>query len=89
MGQIKVKDLLNICNCDCGPFCVSLLTDRRLKWPSKVDFVHVFQQRAFLRLCVTRGIKRRSQKSGHDILRYVSKFWRSERDNYFFIGKKP
>ena len=30
-----------------------------------------------------------AKKLGHDILRYVSKFPRPERDNYFFIGKKP
>ena len=60
MGHIKVKDLLDIYNCGCGPFCVSLLTDRRLKLLSKADFVYVFQQRAFLCLRVTSGIKRRS-----------------------------
>ena len=30
---------------------------------------------------VTRGIKRCTQKLDHDILRYVSKFRRPERDN--------
>ena len=38
---------------------------------------------------MTRSIRRCKQKLGHDILRYVSKIRRSERDNYFFIGKKP
>ena len=35
------------------------------------------------------GNKRRKQKLGHDNLRYISKFRGSERNNYFFIGKKP
>ena len=34
-----------------------------------------------LRLCVTRDIKRSTQKLGHDIQRYVSKFRRSEPNN--------
>ena len=45
------------------------------------DFVFGFQQRAFLRLWVTRVIKRCSRKLGHDILHYVWKFRHSERDN--------
>ena len=37
------------------------------------------------------SIRRCTQKMGHDILRYVFKFQRSERDNAidFFIGEKP
>ena len=34
------------------------------------------------------GIKRSMQKLGFDFLRFVSKFRRSEHNNYFFIGKK-
>ena len=81
MDHIKVKDLLDTNNCGCGPFCVSLPSDRRLKRLSNADFVYFFQQRVFLRLCVTRVIKCYSQKLGHNILRYVSKFQHSERDN--------
>ena len=29
--HIKVKDIRNIDKSDCGPFCVPLLPDRRLK----------------------------------------------------------
>ena len=44
MGHIKVKDLLDIYKCGCGPFCVSLL----------IDFVYIIQQRAFfLRLQIS------------------------------------
>ena len=56
---------------------------------AKTDFVYIFQQWAFLCLCVMCGTKRRTQKLGQHILRYVSKFRRSERDNEFIIGKKP
>ena len=34
------------------------------------------------------SIKCRMQKSGHQILHCISKFWRSDQDVYFFIGKK-
>ena len=43
----------------------------------------------FLHLRVRRGIKHHTQKLGHDILCYISKFQHSDGDNYFFIGKKP
>ena len=42
MGDINVKDLLDVYQCSCGSFCVSLLTDRRLKDCSKTDFVYIF-----------------------------------------------
>ena len=60
MRHIKVKDLLDICKWGCGPFCVSLLTDRRLKGLSW-DFVYVFQQWVILRLRVLCGTKRHTQ----------------------------
>ena len=59
MGHVKIKDLLDIYNCGCGPFFVLLLTDKHLKWQSKADFVYVFQQRASLRLRMMRSIKHR------------------------------
>ena len=44
MGHINVKDLLSldVYQCSCGSFCVSLLTDRCLKDYSKTDFVYLF-----------------------------------------------
>ena len=44
------------------------------------DFVYIFQQWALLRLRVTCCTKHHMQKLGHHILRYVSKFRRSEHD---------
>ena len=53
------------------------------------DFVYIFKQRRFY-ICVWLVASRVARKKfGHDMLRYVSKFRRSEHDNYFFIGKKP
>ena len=93
MYHIKFKDLLDMYQQACGPFCVLLLTGKRLKGLSNMDFVYAFQQRAFWCLRVTCSIRRCMQKLGHDIPRYVSKFRWSERDishdNQFFIGKKP
>ena len=57
------------------------LTDRYLKVNCNTDFVYIFRQRYFY-VCawlVASGVARK--KLGHDILRYVAKFWRSERDN--------
>ena len=45
---IKVKDLLDTYNCGCGPFCVSLPSDRRLKWLSNTDFVYFFKTKSIL-----------------------------------------
>ena len=42
MGYINVKDLLDVYQCICGSFCVSLLTDGHLKDHSKADFVYIF-----------------------------------------------
>ena len=88
MFQNKDKDLLGIYKYGCDPFCVSLLTYRHLKVRSNTDFVMISRQRRVLRLRVTRSITRCSRKLGHDILRYVSKFPRPERDNYFFYWQK-
>ena len=64
---------------DCWTFKITKVRRFCLRLPTKgVYYV----------CCVTRDIKRRTQKLGHDILRYVSKFRRSEPNNYFFIGKK-
>ena len=89
MFQNKDKDLLGIYKYGCDPFCVSLLTDRHLKVRSNTDFVMISRQRRVYVcawLIVSRVARR---KLGHDILRHVSNFRRSERDNYFVIGKKP
>ena len=79
---IKVKDLLDTYNCGCGPFCVSLRSDRRLKWLSNTDFVYFFKTKGILMSVrdVTHVIKLCWQKLWHchDILHYVSKFWCSE-----------
>ena len=56
------------------------MTDRLLKALRWDDFVYVFQQ-SFLRLHMTCGIKRRMQKLGHNILRWVSKFLHSDHDS--------
>ena len=77
----KVKDLVDIYQQVCGPFVVSLLTDRHLKGLSNTDLFTFFQQRAFLRLRVMRSIIRCTQQLGHDILRCVSKFRNYELDN--------
>ena len=42
MGHTNVKDLLDVYQCSCGSFCVSLVTDRHLKENSKMDFVYIF-----------------------------------------------
>ena len=47
MYHIKFKDLLDMYQQACGPFCVLLLTGKRLKGLSNMDFVYAFQQRAF------------------------------------------
>ena len=89
MFQNKDKDVLGIYKYGCDPFCVSLLTDRHLKVRSNTDFVMISKQRRVY-VCawlVASRVARR--KLGHDILRHVSNFRRSERDNYFVIGKKP
>ena len=81
MFQNKDKDLLGIYQYGCDPFCVSLLTDRYLKVRCNTDFVMIFRQRRVY-VCawlVASRVARR--KLGHDILRYVSKFRSSERDN--------
>ena len=89
MFQNKDKDLLGIYKYGCDPFCVSLLTDRHLKVGSNTDFVMISRQRRVY-VCPWLVASRVARKKlGHDILRHVSDFWRSERDNYFVIGKKP
>ena len=90
MFQNKDKDLLGIYKYGCDPFCVSLLTDRHLKVRPNTDFVMISRQRRVYVcawLVITSRVARK--KLGHDILRHVSNFRRSERDNYFVIGKKP
>ena len=89
MFQNKDKDILGIYKYGCDPFCVSLLTDRRLKVRSNTDFVMISRQRRVY-VCAWLVASRVARKKlGHDILRYVSNFRRSEGDKYFFIGKKP
>ena len=86
MFQNKDKDLLGIYQYGCDPFCVSLLTDRHLKVRSN-SILFTFSDKGALtsyESCVAR-----KKKLAHDIVRYVSKFQRSDRHNYFFIGKKP
>ena len=87
MLQNKDKDLLGIYQYGCDPFCVSLLTDRHLKVRCNTDFVMISRQRRVY-VCEWLVASRVARKKlGHDILRYVSNFWRFERYNYFFIGK--
>ena len=82
MFQNKDKDLLGIYQYGCDAFCVSLLTDRHLKVRSITAFYLRFRTKARLRLRVTRSITRCTQKKlTHDIVRYVSKFQRSDRHN--------
>ena len=81
MFQNKDKDLLGIYQYGCDPFCVSLLNDRHLKVRSN-SILFTFSTKARLRLRVTRCIMRCTQKKlAHDIVRYVSKFQRSDRHN--------
>ena len=91
MTRIKGTDYLNFSYCwylffqnvfslDFGHFQRSIT-----EW--KADFVYIFQQWAFLRLHVTCDIKRRTQKLGQHILRYISRFQHSERDNSFAIAQ--
>ena len=89
MFQNKDKDLLGIYQYGCDPFCVSSLTDRLLKVRSNTDFVMISRQRHVYVCAWLVASRFACQKLGHDNLRYVSNFWRSECDNYFLIGKKP
>ena len=82
MCQNKDKDLLGIYQCGWDPFCVSLLTDRHLKVRPNTDFVRISRQRRVY-VCASLVASRFARKKlGHDILRYVSKFPRPERDNF-------
>ena len=81
MLQNKDKDLLGIYQYGCDPFCVSLLTDRHLKVRSNTNFVMIFRQRRIYICAWLVASRVARQKLGHDILRYVSKFPRPERDN--------
>ena len=89
MFQNKDKDLLGIYKYGCDPFCVSLLTDRHLKVRSNTDFVMISRQRRVYVCAWHIALRVARKKLGHDILHHVSNFRRSERDNYFVIGKKP
>ena len=89
MFQNKDKDLLGIYQYVCDPFSVSLLTDRHLKVRSNTDFVMISRQRRVYVCAWLIASRVARKKLGHDILRHVSNFRRSERDNYFVIGKKP
>ena len=81
MFQNKDKDILGIYKYGCDPFRVSLLTDRHLKVCSDTDFVMISRQRRIY-VCAWLVASRVARKKlGHDILRYVSNFRRSERDN--------
>ena len=89
MSQNKDKDLLGIYKYGCDPFRVLLLTDGHLKVRSSTDFVMISRQRRVY-ICAWLVASRVARKKlGHGILRHVSNFRRSERDNYFVIGKKP
>ena len=89
MFQNKDKGLLGIYKYGCDPFCVWLLNDRHLKVRSNTDFVMISRQRRVY-VCAWLVAPRITRKKlGHDILRHISNLWRSERDNYFVIGKKP
>ena len=81
MLQNKDKDLLGIYQYGWDPFCVSLLTDRHLKVRSNTNFVMIFRQRRVYVCAWLVASRVARQKLGHDILRYVSKFPRPERDN--------
>ena len=81
MLQNKDKDLLGIYQCGWDPFCVSLLNDRHLKVRSNTDFVMISRQRCVYVCAWLVASRVARQKFCHDILRYVSKFPRPERDN--------
>ena len=61
--QNKDKDLLGIYQYGCDPFCVSLLSDRHLKFLSNSILYLRFRTKARLRLRVTCSITRCTQKN--------------------------
>ena len=59
-----------------------------LKVRSNTDFVMISRQRRVYVCAWLVALRVARRKLGHDILRHVSNFRRSERDNYFVIFKK-
>ena len=88
MFQNKDKDLLGIYKHGCDPICVSLLTDRHLKVRSNTDFVMISRQR-HVYVCTWIVASRVAHELHTSCTQKVSNFRRSDRDNYFVIGKKP
>ena len=88
MFQNKDKDLLGIYQYGCDPLCVSLLTHRHLKVRTNRILFTFSDKGAFTSACDSYHHALCIKKLAHDIVRYVSKFRRSDHDNYFFIGKK-
>ena len=89
MYHINVKDLLDIYQKGCGPFCVSvgLLTDGRLKRLSNTEFVYIFSMKDIFTSAFDAQHQMLHAKIGHDILLYVSICRRSERDRQFLLEK--
>ena len=75
------KDLLGIYQYGCDPFCVSLLTDRYLKVRSNSILFTFSDNGALTSARDSLHHAMHAKKLGHDIVRYVSKFQRSDRHN--------
>ena len=81
---IKCKNVLDIYKWGCGPFSVSLLTDRHLKELSQDGFcLHFPIMGAFTSAPDVWHVMSHAEIShlGHHILHYISKFRLFERDN--------
>ena len=89
MFQNKHKDLLGIYQYGCDPFCVSLLTDRHLKVGSSSILFTFLDKGALTSARDSWHHALHAKKLAHGIVRYFSKFQRSDYHNSFFIGKKP
>ena len=81
MFQSKDKDLLGIYQYGCDPFCVSLLTDRHFKVRSN-SILFTFSDKGALTSARDSWLHTLlAKKLTHDIVRYVSKFQRSDHHN--------
>ena len=81
MFQNKDEDLLGIYQYGCDPFCVSLLTDRHLKVCSN-SILFMFSDKGTLMSARDSWHHAlHAKRLAHDIVRYVSKFQRSDRHN--------
>ena len=81
MFQNKGKDLPGIYQYDCDPFCMSLLTDRHLKVGSNSILFMFSDKSALMYERDSLHHPLHTKKLAHDIVRYVSKFQCSDRQN--------